>query len=206
MRAEGDALADVLLGKGRGALLALFYGHPDQQFYYRQITRQLRNMSVGTLQRELDTLSRLGLVDRSTVGKQVFYRANRNHPVFRELRALVTKTVGAFQVLRSALAPISKRIALAFIFGSMARQEETAESDIDLMVVGKATFEEILGRLGSVEQSLGRAVHPSVYSSAEFRLKLAGGNHFLNSAVRGEKVYLIGDDNELRKVGRLRMA
>ena len=101
MRAKAHALADVLFGKARGAILALLYGHPDQSFYYRQITRQLDGVSDGALQRELDTLSRLGLIDRSTVGRQVFYRVNRNHPVFPELRALVAKTVGAIQVLRS---------------------------------------------------------------------------------------------------------
>src|SRR5438045_7966880 len=76
MRAKAGALADVLFGKARGAILGLLYGHPDQSFYYRQITRQLDRLSVGTLQRELDTLSQLGLIDRSTVGKQVFYRVN----------------------------------------------------------------------------------------------------------------------------------
>src|SRR5438270_13215043 len=101
MRATAGALADVLFGKGRGAILALLYGHSDQSFYYRQITRQLDAVSVGALQRELDTLTRLGLIERSTLGRQVFYRANRSHPVFVELQALVAKTVGAFQVLRS---------------------------------------------------------------------------------------------------------
>jgi predicted nucleotidyltransferase/DNA-binding HxlR family transcriptional regulator len=207
MRAKGaGALADVLFGKGRGAILALLYGHPDESFYYRQITRQLNGVSVGTLQRELETLSQLGLIDRSTVGKQVFYRANRNHPVFSELRALVVKTVGAIHVVRAALAPLAERISLAFIYGSMARQEEKAESDIDLLVVGRATLEEVLTHLRDVEASLGRAVNPTVYSLAEFKSKLASGNHFLNSVVRGEKIFLVGDDDELRKVGGIRVA
>ena len=106
MRATAHALADVLFGKGRGAILALLYGHPDQSFYYRQITRQLDGVSDGALHRELGTLYRLGLIDRTTVGKQVFYRVNRNHPVFPELRALVAKTVGA-----NSGAPLSTRIA-----------------------------------------------------------------------------------------------
>jgi predicted nucleotidyltransferase len=206
MRAKAGALADVLFGKGRGAILALLYGHPDESFYYRQITRQLGGVSVGTLQRELDTLSQLGLIDRSTVGKQVFYRANRNHPVFPELRALVAKTVGAIQVLSSALAPLADRISLAFIYGSVARQEEKAESDIDMMIVGKVTLEDVLTQLGDVEPSLGRAVNPTVYSAAEFKTKLASGNHFLNSVVRGDKVFLIGDEDELRKVGGIQLA
>ncbi len=206
MRAEATSLADVLFGKGRGALLALFYGHPDESFYYRQITRRLATVSAGTLQRELDTLSQLGLIDRSTVGKQVFYRANRKHPVFPELRALVAKTVGAIQVLRSALAPMADRISLAFIYGSMARQEEKAESDIDLLVVGKVTLEDVLTCVSDLEPSLGRDVNPTVYSLAEFKTKLKSGNHFLNSVVRREKIFLIGDEGELRKVGGIRLA
>jgi predicted nucleotidyltransferase/DNA-binding HxlR family transcriptional regulator len=206
MRAESGALAHMLFGKARGALLALLYGHPDESFYYRQITRRLGNISTGTLQRELETLSRLGLVDRTTVGNQVFYRANRNHPVFSELRALVAKTVGAIQVLREALASIADRISIAFIYGSMARGQEKAESDIDLLIVGKVTLEDVLGSVSNIELSLGRSVNPTVYSSAEFKAKLASGNHFLNSVARGEKIFLIGDENELREVGGIRMA
>jgi len=206
MRAKAHALADVLFGKARGAILALLYGHPDQSFYYRQITRQLDGVSDGALQRELDTLSRLGLIDRSTVGRQVFYRVNRNHPVFPELRALVAKTVGAIEVLRSALTSLANRISLAFIYGSMARQEERAESDIDLLIVGKVTPEDVIARLADVESSLGRAVNPTVYSVAEFKTKLGSGNHFLNSVVRGKKVFLIGDEDELGKVGGIQLA
>ena len=206
MKAKGRVLGDVLFGKGRGALLALLYGHPDESFFYRQITRHLTGVSAGTLQRELDILSHLGLVDRSIVGKQVFYRANRNHPVFPELSALVGKTVGAIQVLRTALAPISKRLSLAFIYGSMARKQERAESDIDVLIVGRATLEDVLGCISDLEPSLGRPINPTVYSLAEFRTKLAGGNHFLNSVVRGEKIFLIGDESELRKVGGIRLA
>jgi uncharacterized protein len=206
MRANSSLLADVLFGKGRGALLALLYGHPDQSYYYRQITRQLSGISVGTLQRELETLSYLGLVDRTTVGKQVFYRANQNHPVFPELRALVAKTVGAIHVLREALAPIADRIAIALIYGSLARREEKAESDIDLLIVGSVTLEDVLGSVAELEQSLGRSINPTVYTLAEFKAKLARGNHFLNSIVRGEKIFLIGDERELRKVGRIRLA
>ena len=206
MRADAEALADVLFGKARGAILALLYGHPDESFYYRQITRQLNGVSVGTVQRELDTLSQLGLIDRSTVGNQVFYQANRKHPVFPELRALVAKTVGAFQVLRSALAPMAKRISLAFVYGSLARQQEKAESDVDLLIVGAVTLEAVLAKVADVEPSLGRAVNPTVYSVSEFRSKLASGNHFVNSVARGKKVFLIGDEDELRKVGGARLA
>src|SRR3954471_5389423 len=98
MRADITAAGNVLFGKARGAVLGLLYGHPDEAFYYRQITRQLSHISAGTLQRELDTLWQLGLIERSMVGKQIFYKANVKHPIFPELRALVEMTVGIFQV------------------------------------------------------------------------------------------------------------
>jgi uncharacterized protein len=198
MRAEG--LAGALFGKGRVAILGLLYGHPDRSFFYREITRQLTGLSVGTIQRELDTLSQLELVTRSTVGKQVFYQANRKHPIFSELRALLAKTVGAFELLRSALSPYGDRIRLAFVYGSMARQEEGADSDVDIMVIGDVGLEDVLEQLSVSEKTIGRPINPTVYSGAELKSKLASGNHFLTSVVSGDKVFLIGDEDELRKL------
>lgn len=197
----GSGLGHVLFGKVRGAILALLYGHADQSFYYRQLTRQLPGVGTGAVQRELDTLSQLGLITRTSMGTQVFYQANSSHPAFPEIRALVAKTVGVFQVLQSALLPLADRITAAFVYGSIARQEEKSDSDVDLMIVGKVTLEEVLEKLSQVEKSLGRPINPTVYSVAEFSSKLTAGNHFLNSVLRGERVFVIGDEDEL---GRLR--
>ena len=189
----------MLFGHTRGGILGLLYGHPDRKFYVRQIAREI-GASVGSVQRELETLSQLGLIGRSISGKQVYYQVNRNHPAFVEMQALVAKTVGALQLLRSALAPLAKRIAAAFVYGSMARQEETAESDVDLMIVGDVTLDEVLPHLARVERIIGRPVNPTLYSPAEFQSRLAAGNHFLKSVMRGEKVFLIGVEDELGKV------
>lgn len=195
-------LGDVLFGKARGAILGMLYGHPDESFYYRQLTRQFADVSTGTLQRELDTLAELGLIARSTVGKQVFYQANSQHPVFEELSALVAKTVGAFEILRIAMAPIAHRIALAFVYGSVAKHEESAASDIDLMIVGDVTLDEVLEKLASAERALGRSVNPTIYSVAEFKSKLTSKSHFINSVARGPKVFVSGNEDELRKISR----
>jgi uncharacterized protein len=198
-------LADLLFGRTRGAIFALLYGKADQSFYTRQIAREVDG-SVGAVQRELENLSKVGLIVRSSVGSQVFYQANRDAPIFREMHALVNKTIGVFSVLRSALHPIAKRILVAFVYGSVAREEETAQSDVDLMLVGKATLDEVLSRLSTVEKSIGRPINPTVYSLLEFKSKLASGNHFLNVVLKGQKVFLLGDEDELRKVGGVRLA
>src|SRR5436190_16153432 len=198
-------LADLLFGRTRGAILALLYGHADQTFYTRQIAREV-DASVGAVQRELENLSKVGLIVRKSVGSQVFYQANRETPIFSEMRALVNKTTGVFSVLRSALHPLAKQIVVAFVYGSLAREEETAQSDVDLMVVGKATLDEVLSRLPTIEKSIGRPINPTVYSVAEFKSKLASGNHFLTAVLKGQKVFLLGDEDELSKMGGVRLA
>jgi uncharacterized protein len=200
-----NGLADLLFGRTRGAILALLYGKADQSFYTRQIAREVDG-SVGAVQRELENLSKVGLIVRSSVGSQVFYQANRDAPIFRQMHALVNKTIGVFSVLRSALHPLAKRILVAFVYGSVAREEETAQSDVDLMVVGKATLNQVLSRLSTVEKTIGRPVNPTVYSVLEFKSKLASGNHFLNAVLKGQKVFLLGDEDGLRKVGGVRLA
>src|SRR5258708_23479885 len=103
-----NGLADLLFGRTRGAILALLFGHADQSFYTRQIAREL-DASVGAVQRELENLSKVALIVRTSVGSQVFYQANRDAPVLREMKALVNKTIGVFSLLRTALHSLSHR-------------------------------------------------------------------------------------------------
>jgi uncharacterized protein len=196
MRTEADTLGNLLFGQTRGRILALLYGMPDQAFFTRQIARQV-GTSVGTVQRELETLSQIGLIERSATGMQVFYQANRDHPAYAELRSLIAKTAGTFHLLRSALAPLVKKIAFAFVYGSMARGDENGASDVDLMVIGDVSLDEILTQLTPAERELGRAINPTVFSLKEFKSKLKEGNHFLRSVMRGKKVLLAGDHPEL---------
>ena len=198
-------LADLLFGRTRGAVLALLYGRADQSFYTREIAREI-DASVGAVQRELENLSKVGLILRKSAGSQVYYQANRETPIFPEMRALINKTIGIFGVLRSALRPLSKQIIAAFVYGSVAREQETAQSDVDLMVVGKATLDQVLSRVSTTEKAIGRSINPTVYSVAEFKSKLATENHFLTSVLKGQKVFLLGDEDELRKMGGIRLA
>jgi predicted nucleotidyltransferase len=200
MRTKSAQLGDLLFGQTRGRILRLLFGHPDQSFFVREIARDT-GISVGSVQRELETLSQVGLIVRSTSGHQVYHQANRNHPVFLEIHALVAKTVGVFQLLSSALAPLAKRISQAFVYGSVAGRSENAESDVDLMIVGEVTLDETLAQLASVEPLIGRTINPTIYSPKEFKTKLQSGNHFLRSVMRSERVFLIGEEDEPRKLG-----
>jgi uncharacterized protein len=204
MRTKEITLSDVLFGQIRGGVLALLYGHADTSFYVRQIARDI-HASVGSVQRELEKLAKVDLIVRTSVGNQVFYRVNQLNPVFTEMKALVGKTLGIFHILRSSLEPLVEQIQIAFVYGSVARREEKAQSDIDVMIIGHVELDDILACLTDAETKLGRAVNPTIYSVDEFKKRLADGNHFLHAVINGEKIFLIGTEDELRKMAGPRM-
>jgi predicted nucleotidyltransferase len=191
-----DSLSGTLFGKTRRAILALLYGHSDDSFYLRQIVRTA-GVGLGAAQRELKKLSKAGIILRKERGRQVYYQANPECPVYAELKNLVIKTVGVGDVLRTALVSLSDRIRVAFLFGSLVRGGERSSSDVDVMVVGDVTFSEVVSVLGRVQETIHREVNPLVYPPKEFQSKLAAEHHFLKKAMEGPKLFLIGDEDEL---------
>jgi len=194
-----DSLSATLFGKTRRAVLGLLYSHVEETFYLRQIARTA-GVGLGAVQRELKKLSEAGIITRKARGRQIYYQANPECPVYAELRNLVVKTVGVGDVLRAALVPLAARIRVAFLFGSLVRGGGHSSSDVDVMVVGDVTFAEVVSVLGRVQETIHREINPLVYPPEEFRSKLAADHHFLKKALEGTKFFLIGDDYELAKL------
>jgi predicted nucleotidyltransferase len=185
--------------------LALLYGHPDEAYYLRQLVRSA-GLGLGAVQREVARLAGAGIIQRTARGRQVYYQANPECPLYVELKSLVVKTAGVGDVLRAALAPLASRIRVAFIYGSVARTEQKSTSDVDLMVIGDVTFGDVVSALGAPQEILSREINPTVYSPREFRSKLKVSHHFLSSVLKNEKVYVIGDARELARLGPIRLA
>ena len=197
--------ASVLFGSTRRRVLAWLLGHADEAYYLRQIARHT-GVSAGTVQRELEQLTAAGLLRRTVDGRQVYFQAERDAPIFPELQALFAKTVGIVDVLREALAPLTRRIRVAFVFGSGARGELRAGSDVDVMVVGDVEFRDVVGALAAPQARLGRDLNPTVYPTSEFAAKLGAGHHFLTGVLGAPRLYVVGDDNELARLGAKRLA
>jgi len=178
----------------------LFFSHPDESFYLRQVVRST-GLGMGVVNRELIALADAGILNRDSKGKEIHYTANKDCPIFEELVGLVVKTFGVADVLREALAPLAKRIKVAFIYGSFADGTQNQASDIDVMVIGSVKFTEVAIELGNAQEKLRREVNPTVYSVKEFRAKLSAKHHFLTSVLKGEKIFLIGSERELGKLG-----
>lgn len=199
------SLASALFGNTRRAILALFFGRPDESFYFSEVVRAAGG-GHGTVQRELDQLSQARILRRVVRGREVHYQADPQCPIFEELKSLVVKTSGVADVLRAALTPLAERIQAAFIFGSVAQGRQKAESDVDLLVVGEVTFGDVVSALAPAQKTLAREINPTVYPRTEFRQKLAAGNHFLKTLMQSPRIFLIGDERELEGLGKGRLA
>jgi predicted nucleotidyltransferase len=194
----------ILFGKVRRSILSLLFGHIDEAFYLRQVVRAT-GFGLGPVQRELKQLTESGIIRRSVSGRQVYFQANADSPIFSEIKGLITKTVGIGDTLRAALAPIAGQIEVAFIYGSIARGEEVAESDVDLLVVGDASFADVVMNLQAAQKLIGREIIPAVFPADEFKAKVSAKQHFLTSVIKGPKIYLIGDENELGRLASKRL-
>ena len=196
---NADNIASRLFGKTRRAVLALLYSHVDEQFYFRQIARVLE-IGLGALQRELANLYKAGIIRKTIIGRQVFYQANSKCPIYIELKNLVMKTIGLGDVLKAALLPFEEQINVACLFGSIAKGNESSDSDIDVFVVGDVTFAEIVSALSQTQVTVRREINPLVFPAEELRSKLAANHHFLKNILKEPKYFLIGDELELARL------
>jgi len=185
--------------------LFLLYGHADESFYLRQIVR-MTGAGLGPVQRELKQLTDTGIIRRFVQGRQTYFQTNPDSPIFSELKSLITKTAGVAETLQSALAPVADRISIALVYGSIARGEENHRSDIDLLVVGDVSFSEVVKVLRSAQETLGREINPTVYPVEEFRSRIAEDHYFIRDILNGPKIFVIGDEDELKRLAGERLA
>jgi len=178
----------------RRNVLALLLMQPDQKMHLRELARQTQ-AAPGTLKKELDALCFVGLLRSERVGNQVQFQANPDHPVFPELQALVRKTTGLADVLRQALQPLGEQVDLALVFGSMASGSAHAGSDVDLLVVGSASFAQVVEATYAAQAPLGRDINPKVMTAAEWAAKRLEGNPFVQELLAKPQILLIGTLN-----------
>ena len=196
---KGNLSGDGLFSNTRRAVLALLFGRTETSFYTKQILDAVK-IGRGTVQRELKNMTDTGIIIREVQGRQVYYRANEKCPIFNELKSLVRKTFGVTEVIRQSLKPVTPKIKLAFIFGSIAAGTEKKSSDIDVMVVGTVSFGDTVALLSTAQEKLGREVNAVVYPVAEFKKKIREDHYFVKTVIKGEKIFIIGDESELNRL------
>jgi DNA-binding transcriptional ArsR family regulator len=196
-------LSEILSSKMRAEIFRLLFGVADKELHVREIERQ-SGLTLGTVRQELKKLSEMDLVKARREGNRLYYRANEEHPLFNDIRNIVLKTSGLVEVLREALD--RKEVKVAFVFGSIARKDEGARSDVDLMVIGDVSLRKAVGWLSSVAERVGREINPHAFSVGEFQKRKESGDHFLTTVLNSPKLFIKGDNHALAAVGRQQVA
>ena len=194
-------LAALLFKEYRRRVLGLLLLHPEENFHVREIAR-LTGTVAGTLHKELARLAEAGILIKSISGNQVRYGANREGLIFDELASILRKTSGVVDVLADALAPLANDIQLAFVFGSMASGKQTAGSDIDVLVIGKSGFKDVVKALHPAEIELKREINPKVYSQTEWRRLVEANDRFFAEIMDKPKLIIMGNKHEFGKLSR----
>lgn len=200
MRKNVPAL-DSLFPNVRQGVLAATMGQPEKWWYLSELANFLHTRP-SSLQRELISLEQSGILQQRKDGRRTYFKAETRSPIFRELRSIFQKTVGLIPTLQDAFRPFAKKIVCAFVYGSIARREEHATSDVDLMVIGAVGLGELAPSLRKAEKRLGREVNVTNYSVDEFRKKVVAGDHFLTAVLKGSRQFVKGDKRDLVPVAR----
>lgn len=190
---------DALFPKVRRDILAATYGQPDRWWYLSVLAQQF-NTTPSSLQRELQSMVSSGILRRKRDGRRTYFQAESASPIFSELRGIIVKTLGVEGALKEVMAKFGDRIACAFLYGSVARRQEHALSDVDLMIIGSVGLSELSPSLRMLEKKFGREINVKCYSPVEFREKVEAENHFVTSVLKGEKTFLKGDKDELESL------
>ena len=192
----GMTIAASLFTDSQSRLYVWLFGQPERAYHLNEL-RRLTGLGSASLQRELNRLTTAGLVNAQAVGNQRRFQANPQSPVYAELLALTRKTLGVVPVLRNALQPLLLNLKSAWVYGSVAKQTDTAHSDIDVMLVGNdLLLSQVLATLEPAEAQLGRKINPSCYSPQEFERRRAEPDSFVNRVLSQPILPLIGDTHE----------
>jgi predicted nucleotidyltransferase len=191
-------ISDALFSKVQQRVLALLFSHPQRSFYTSEIMRRVQS-GVGAVERELSKLKKSGLVSVQRIGHQTHYRANQEAPIFEELRGIIEKTVGLAESIKKSFEPCAGMIKSAFVHGSVAKGTDTADSDIDLIVIGDSLdYSELYAAAQNVEKKVRRKVHVLFLSSETWRRKTSDKGSVFDKISRSPKIFIIGSEKGLQ--------
>jgi len=198
-RKNRGRLIELLFPRTRRDILATTLLHPDKWWYLSDLARAL-NAVPQALRRDLQLLVAAGILQQRADGNRVYFKPAPDCPILQELQSIFVKTAGLVDVLHEALKPCAKEIQTAFVHGSIARGEELASSDIDLMIVGDVALSDIASSLKKAENRLSRPVNPTVYTQSEYSVKFRQGHNFIRTVHTAEKLFVMGTEDDLESI------
>jgi len=191
-------LAKILSSRVRSEIFRLLFGLSDKELHVREIERRT-GLSIATVRQELKKLLQMELLLARRDGNRLYYRGNKEHPLFPDIQNMVLKTVGIVEPLKEVLD--KENVNIAFIFGSVANNREGGVSDLDLMVIGTVGLRTVSGWLSGISEKIGREINPHVLSLNEYRKRKRAREHFLNRVIESAKIFIKGNEDDLAAMG-----
>jgi DNA-binding transcriptional ArsR family regulator len=191
----------ALVSPTRQAILTATFLRPEKSWYLSELATHIGTRS-SSLQRDVDSLVRVGILAKRLDGRRSYLKANEESPIFSEIRGLIEKTSGIVPTVQDAVGKLGKKIRWGFIYGSLARGEEGAGSDVDLMLIGNVSTMEMGPQLRRLEKSVSRQINTAIFIVDDFVKNLADKNHFLLTVMRGKKIMVKGTEDELEAIAR----
>ncbi len=197
-----ELLEDLFASRTRAHLIAAFTMRPGERLYLREVARLIK-ADVRAVKVELDRLERLGFLKSQASGNRRYMQVNQGFPLYPELKAMALKTIGLGENLRAALAELSG-IQFAFVYGSVAKGDEAAASDLDLFITGRVSGPMLHKALSKTKATLQREINTSRFTVEEVRNRLKKGDSFIKDVLNGPKIFIIGTEDEFARVLGLR--
>lgn len=198
-----NLLADILSSKVRAEVFRILFGGLERELHHREIARR-SGLSESAVRQELHKLTALDLINRRESGNRVYYSANSDHPLYREIYRLVLKTVGMADIFRKAL--FDQPVDVAFIFGSVAEGAESSSSDIDIMVIGDIGLRKLVNVFSGLTEQTGREINPHVMTRKEYVKRIQAGDHFVTHVIAGPRIYIVGTKDDFETMGKEQLA
>ncbi len=189
-------LLEITRSRLRKELLRLYFTNPERKFYLRELERTL-GFPVANIRRELLNLSKSGMFVSSRKGNLVFYKLNKNYPLFKEVESIIFKTIGVEGSLRDIIGEIED-VKVALIYGSFAAGEQAVDSDIDVLIIGKPDEGKLMSLIEDLEKRLKREINYSIYPVQEYKKRFKNNDSFIMNVLRGPKISLKGAIDEVR--------
>lgn len=181
---------EITKSRLRKKILAYFFTNPSANLYLREISSILKE-DPGNLSKELNKLTQEHLFNSTLRGNQKYFLLNTSHPLYKEIKSVISKTIGVEGALRKAIDKI-QGIKLAFIYGSFARDAENSISDIDLFIVGSPDKDLVMEKIEVLEKGLQREINYNIYPEKEFYTRIKKRDSFLINIIKERKIILKG--------------
>ncbi len=194
-----NLLAQILTSQVRAEIFRNLFDRQQNSYHLRELQRRSK-LAVGTMQKEIAHLIKLDLIISRKDGNRVYFSANTEHPLYSDICSLVEKTSGTPQKIQKALLDVPG-IEAAFIFGSTAKDQEKAHSDIDVILIGNVGLRAVTGPFKNISLEVGREINPHVYSVEGWREKVQSKDHFITTVLGEKRIFLVGDDDVLARLG-----